>query len=426
MAPESDFIAMFESLNKADSSLPPWLYAHRQPAQEAFLAKGFPTLKDEDWKYTNLKTLTNTTFAVASTVGEADTVVSDPQILIEDLEKACREKGELVQAALSLASQVSQNAFTHLNDAFLGEGSFIHVRKGVKVGHVLQLTHFIRQGERPTANFPRVVIFLEEGAELCLVETIILPSEGTEMSLTSPLTDVIVKDGGKLMYIKKTSQGSITSTTKAMSYVIGHTRCHLGKEARFLGFLDRCGPRLSREGLSVMLAGEGADARLWGVFHTRGSEHIDYTINVEHAASFTVSRQLFKGVAEDDSRGVFCGRIRVGHGLHKVDARQLTKNLLLGANAEIDAKPHLEINSDDVKCTHGSAIGKLRDDEVFYLQTRGIGKQEAEAILSQAFTREVILDIKDKEFQKQVMTFARGNNDGAQSLGDGPLSTAHS
>ncbi|MBI2602629.1 MAG: SufD family Fe-S cluster assembly protein [Deltaproteobacteria bacterium] len=409
MAPESDFITAFESLNKT-TNLPLWIAAHRLPAQKAFLAKGFPTLKDEEWKYTNLKDIGTSKFSLGNTQGNAHLDVSDPNITIDPLEKACLEKETLVQFAIKLSSQVAQNAFSLLNDALLGEGFLVHVKKGAKVGNTLHLTHKIAQAPQASAIFPRNIVILEEGTELCLVETEeCSPTEG-ETALLSPLTDIILHENATLMYIK-TFPSSQESTTS--SFVISHTRCHLGKNARLLGFVDRAGPKLSREGLSVMLGGNGSEVRLWGLFHTRGNEHLDYNVNVEHAASFTVSRQFFKGVAEDNSRGVFCGKIRVGHGLHKVDARQLTKNLILGPTAEIDAKPHLEINSDDVKCTHGSAIGKLRDEEVFYLQTRGIGRQKAESILSKAFTREVILAIKEKRFQENVRKHARGGKDGS-------------
>ncbi len=423
MVPAKNFNEAFDQFTQQRSAAPQWLEGIRKTGKERFFEHGLPSPKDEDWQYTKLRTLNQTSFTWAATKEEAlverakrlfiagaqnlvfndghlqaqEETSSDPGLRILPFEKACWAFGDLVQRLLKLSSQTS-NAFLSLNEAFLGDGSLIHVRAGENVPKTLHILNFISGHPSPTACFPRHLIYLEKGAQANVIETIICAqAEGSpSLAFSNSVTDIILEDHAQISYAKFQKQA-------ASHIYIGHTRFHHKAHSSAYSFFDICGAGLSREGIGVELAEEFAESRMRGIFHARERQHADYHVFVDHAASHTKSRQFFKGVAEDQSRGVFNAQIKVRAGLKKIDARQLTKNLLLGPQAEIDAKPTLEIDSDDVKCAHGAAIYRLRADEIWYLETRGIPKTKAESILSAAFTQEVLLDIKDERQRQEIL-----------------------
>lgn len=418
----SNFAKAFESFQRNGSSVPPWVEDLRVPAKESFLEKGIPSFKDEDWKYTSTRSLKDTDFLWhrsepsmfdasiwflpnAINLVLIDGRMSKPFTMLGKsvlcpLTKACWDWSHKVKEAMTLNSTSCQNALTLLNEAFLEDGYFLWLADGEKVEQTIHLINVISAKDKPNAILPRNILYLGKNSQASVIETIVHVETGPSVqTFINSVTDIILSENSQLSYAKMQKQ------TNEDLYV-GHTRVYQNRDSRFYSFFDVGGPKLSREAINVKLAGEAALARIRGIFHTQGKQHLDYNVFVEHAASYTVSRQLFKGVAEDESRVVFNGLIKVIANQHKIDARQVSKNIILGADAEIDARPQFEIESDDVKCAHGAAIGSLRSDEIFYLQSRGFTKAQAEKTLSTAFTDEVVFDIKDPAFLADV-NFAR-------------------
>ncbi len=421
LASAKPFEQAFDSFARSNSGSSQWMTALHQSSKENFLAQGLPTLKDEEWKYISLRPLQQNSFRWMEPSSEplkeflqdlhipdAHTIVmvdghvqvatlSGLNFEILPLGKALAQNSDLLAKLLKNADSTHSNAFTTLNQAFLKEGCCILLKSGEKVTKNVHLLNIINGSADPRACFTRNLIHLEKNAELNLIETVVSADHASsDLVFCNTVTDLILEEGAQISYKKFQRQGNAHIYT-------GHTRCYQQRASHVNAFFDTCGGGLSHEGISVKLVGEQAEAKLRGLFHTHDREHTSYSVFVEHAASYTKSYQLFKGVAEGHSRGVFNAQIEVREGLKQINARQLTKNLLLGKDAEIDAKPTLLIDSDDVKCSHGAAIGRLRNDEIFYLEARGIPKLKAEAILSAAFTHEVLLDIKDEKAKDEIL-----------------------
>ena len=415
----SNFDQAFRSFEQHKSVSPEWVGTLRKSAKAEFLKTGLPSLRDENWKYTSLRSLANNTFTwthptIESVpafvrklfIPEASNIVFVDGKLIKNqdiaqgvqlcsLEEAFAKFPDKIQETLQLSSSVCQNTFTQLNDAFLAEGSFLYIPSKSKISKTVHFLNYITS-THSKSSFPRHILYLDKHAELSVIETIV-SENSDEQYFTNSVSDILLHENSQISYAKFQRKNS------AHTY-LGNTRFLQKADSRAYCFFDIGHSALSREEISVKLSGERAESRIRGIFHTHERQHVDYFVSVDHAASFTKSRQLFKGVADDQSRGVFNAHIRVREGLRKIDAHQLTKNLLLGNEAEIDARPHLEIDSDDVKCAHGAAVGRLRSEEVFYLQARGMTRAKAEKMLSTAFTEEVVLDIKDEQFRKQIQS----------------------
>lgn len=415
----SNFDQAFRSFESSHIKSPSWVQTIRKNAKEACIKAGLPSVKDENWKYTNLRILTSTNFDWSESkhakmsdswksllISNALNIIFvDGKLLPHDglesiricsLDEAFEQFPEQVKEALSLCSTVYENPLTQLNDAFLSEGCFIHVPAKVEASKLIHILNILTENTSAKASFPRKIVYLEKGAKISLIESFVSVSESTETLFTNSITDIVLNERSEASFAKFQKKGDA-------HYYIGHTRLFQKADSKAYSFFDIGHSALSRESICVKLLGERAESRIRGIFHTLQKHHVDYSVFVDHAASFTKSRQLFKGVAEDQSRGVFNAHIRVREGLRKIDAHQLTKNLLLGSEAEIDAKPHLEIDSDDVKCAHGAAVGRLRAEEVFYLQSRGMTRSKAEKILSTAFTQEVVLDVQDEAFRENIV-----------------------
>jgi len=414
----NNFEQAFRNFEQHKSVSPEWVGDLRKTAKDAFLKTGLPTLRDENWKYTSLRSLADKFFTWTPSPLESvpafarklfipnasNLVFIDGKLIknqelprdlkISSLEEAFTKYADKFRESFSLTSSVCQNSMTQLNDAFLRDGCFIEVPAQAKVSTTLHILNILSSTDS-LSSFPRHILYLNKHSEISVIETIVSQNTDTPAFFTNSLTDIILNEHAQISYAKFQRRNSKHT-------YLGNTRFFHKSDSRAYCFFDIGHSALSREEISVKLSGERAESRIRGIFHTREQQHVDYFVSVDHAASYTKSRQLFKGVAEDQSRGVFNAHIRVREGLRKIDAHQLTKNLLLGSEAEIDARPHLEIDSDDVKCAHGAAVGRLRPDEVFYLQARGMTRAKAEKMLSTAFTEEVVLDIKDEHFRKQI------------------------
>lgn len=396
----------------AKSGEPGWLLAARRTAFEKFCRAGFPTVRVEEWKYTDVSAVAAASPAlpgespadrrpdVPFAFGEAARVVFVDGRLVPELsrmpadasiecrplaEALCNGHSDFLQGLLCDGRDKAASAFDAMHTAFMTGGIFLRARCGGQGGslHVVNLRSEHGAG---LLLAPRIVVTVDPGAELTLVQSH-LGGSG-EAGLTNAATDLDVGEGASLRFVKLQAEG-------AGAFHVSATRCRQAAGSRATLLDISLGARLSRHEVGVALEGEGAEARLDGLYALRGRQHADYHTVIDHRVPFCTSRQVYKGILDERSRAVFCGKILVQPGARQTDALQLNKNLLLSRQAVVDTKPQLEIANDDVKCTHGATVGQLDRAQVFYLQSRGIDRAEAESILARGFADDVLMRVGD-------------------------------
>jgi Fe-S cluster assembly protein SufD len=228
--------------------------------------------------------------------------------------------------------------------------------------------------------FPRALVVAGGASRAQVIET--YAGDGG-FSLTAPLTELVVSPGAVLEHVRVQDQGLDTSHVAVVAAAVE-------RDARLASHAFSLGAALCRTDVSVVLEGEGATATLNGLSLVTGAQHVDTALKVRHACPHTSSRELYKGILDGSGRAVFTGRIVVEEGAQKIDALQSNRNLLLSDRATVNSNPQLEILADDVRCTHGSTVGRLDDDALFYLRARGLDLEAARSLLTWAFASEVV------------------------------------
>ena len=403
-----------EAFAAARGSLPgrglPWLEALRDRAIERFADSGFPTRRDEAWKFTDLRPLLRNVFAPAprrdNGVAPGDLVPHLPEgldchrlvfvdgryradlsdvgalpggVRLSGLAALLDDDPEPLEAFLADAAVAEGPAA--LNAAFMADGAVLTIGRGVVLERPVHLLFLSGGGNDARASHPRNLIVAGPGAGATVVETYAGLGDGAYF--TNAVTDVIAAEGAAVRHVKLQSEG-------AAAFHLAATRVRLAGGAAYDSFVAQTGARLARNEIAAVLDGVGADCRLSGVYLGRGRQHLDNTTVVDHAQPGSYSNEHYKGVLDGDAHGVFQGKIIVRPDAQKTDAHQLNKNLLLSEGAQVDTKPELEIHADDVKCSHGAATGELDDEALFYLRARGIDAIEAERMLVGAFVGEII------------------------------------
>jgi Fe-S cluster assembly protein SufD len=395
----------------------PALRALRRAGRDAFQAQGLPHHRMEDWRYTPLAPLTALSFARAEPRPERlDRALLEehaapvfacglavfvdghlaPQlsgigssgIQVEAL--AGLGDGEWAELAGRLGSLVDLKAhpFAALATAFLEDGALIRIPAGLQLEQPLHVVFVSTPGaERAALTTPRVFIDAGAGSRATIVQDhVTLSADGVHFA--DVVSEVFVADGASLDLV-------VLQRASDAAFHVSNLAARLGRDARFASHVITLGGRFVRNELSATLAGEGADATLNGLFLGTGDRLVDNHTWVDHAVPHGSSRELYKGVLRDRSRGVFRGRILVRPGAQKTNAQQSNPNLLLSDGAEIDTKPQLEIYADDVRCSHGSAIGRMDPDALFYLRARGIDEADARVLLTEGFAAEVLRALPD-------------------------------
>jgi len=420
-AQTTPWLAGFESLERelaADG--PPWLRRLRQQGLELFQSRGLPTPQQEEWRNTNLAPLAALRFrppaagrrlalpaaadvalgptrlvfvdgrfdADRSTVGELPGGVyagSLAALLARDPERA--------RAWLQVGDDLRCPEFSALNSAFLQDGAAVLVPDGVSVEQPLQIVYLAAGAPEPPASHPRTVLALGAGARASVVEWFVGAAPGAYF--TNAFSDARVGDGAALDHYRLQLENE-----QAFHLSTVHSR--QGRDSRYRSWVIQLGGRLVRQNLVAVLDGEGGDARLFGLYLPRHAQHVDNHTVLDHARPHCDSRELYKGVLDDESRAVFSGRIIVRPDAQKTDAKQSNPNLLLSAKALAHTRPQLEIYADDVKCTHGATIGRVDEDAIYYLRSRGIPKHEALNLLTNAFAGEVLQQIEIEPLREQL------------------------
>ncbi|HMA40225.1 MAG TPA: Fe-S cluster assembly protein SufD [Gemmatimonadales bacterium] len=358
---------------------PLWLRELRERGIARFTEVGFPSTRQEAWRFTNVQPIADTPFTLSSARWEVGTVPAG--VVVAPLREAIERWPELVRAHLARHAQPDANPFTALSTAFLADGLLVHVPARTVVAEPLHLTFRIPAGiARPMAH-PRLLVVVEREAQLKLIEAYEAAPAGP--SLTNAVTEVVLDDGAQLEICREQREGE-------RSFHVATSQSRQGRDSRLLFTTVALGGALTRHDINAVLDGTGAYLILNGLSVLGGHQHVDHHTQIEHAQPHGESHEYFNGVFDGESRGVFNGRIIVRPGAQRTDSKQTNNNLLLSDAARADSQPQLEIYADDVKCTHGSTVGPLDETALFYLKSRGIGAAEARGLLTYGFGADIL------------------------------------
>lgn len=405
----STFVSGFGAFERR-APAPPWLTSLRKDALGKFEAKGFPSTRHEDWRYTNLNPVTQPAYEVApgeapridaarlgSWAAAADavqlvfingrysaelsrTVPLPAGVTVTSLRTALSRRPDLAQ---QLGQGVSLDAqpVAALNSAFIDDGALIEIPARTTVHPVLELLFIGSAGPHPVASFPRILILVGAGSEATVVETYL--GFGGEKYFTNAVTEISLAENAHLQHYKFQHEADA-------AFHVALTQARQASGSRFESHAFALGGALARNEVRTLLDGEGGECVLNGLYLGHGSQHLDQHTLIDHAKPRCKSRELYKGVLDGKSHGVFSGRVVVRLDAQKTDSSQTNKTLLLSDDAMVDAKPQLEILADDVKCAHGAAVGQLDESAMFYLRSRGIDREAARNLLTLAFVSEVV------------------------------------
>lgn len=405
----------------------PWLVRVRENAMAQFEELGFPSVKDEEWKYTNVAPIARTNFTPVTedAVGSSDTkelasfgfgeakdsqlvfvngklrkdlsrLTGLPELVVAlDLSEALADErySEIARAHLGRHADTVTNGFTALNTAFVRDGAFVHIPKGVTVTVPLHLLFVSDSTDPNKVTFPRALVIAEENSSITLIESYVSTADRTYF--TNAVVEIVLATGARLEHYK-------VQRESAEAFHIATTAADLGPNSSYDATTITFGAQLSRHDINVTMDHEGAECWVDGLYLVTAGQHADTHSVIDHRKPHCTSRQLYKGILDGKSRAVFNGKIFVRHDAQKTDAMQTNKNLLLSNEARVDTKPQLEILADDVKCAHGAAVGQIDEDELFYLETRGLHYDLARNLLTYGFAEEVIGKIKVDSIRAQL------------------------
>jgi len=401
----------------ATATGPKWLPPLRKAGIASFADQGFPTLNDEDWRFTNVAPVARLHFHPAEPVaanGAESKVIAESVFAnlagqrlvfvngffcaklshlttppggarIESLAAALAHDSTLLEKHLGKYAHTDKNAFAALNQAFFADGAFIHVPAGVEIAEPVQLIYISSAKNSGETIQPRNLIIAGANSKLTVVESYL--SASTAAYFTNAVTEILAGDNARVEHVKLQDEA-------AGAYHIATIAGEFGRTSNVTVHSFALGAKLSRNNIRTKLAGEGLECILNGLYLTRNEQLADHHMIVEHAQPHCASHEYFNGILDDKSKGVFHGRIYVHPIAQKTDAKQTNKNLLLSNEACADTKPQLEIYADDVKCTHGATIGQLNSESIFYLRSRGMSQETARRMLIHAFAGEIIERIK--------------------------------
>jgi len=401
----------------------PWLRKLRRDAFARFCEVGFPTPHDEDWRFTNVSAIAQTPFRLAwngrarlsqqeleryRVAGVASQLVFvngrfarelsslsnlPDTVNVSSLAGEISSNPEAIELHLGLYLDVRRDAFCALNTAFVGDGAYVHIPRGTLVEDPICLLFVSTGDDVPSMSHPRNLIVAEENSQATFVEDYVSLDGGAGFCNT--VTELVAGDHTVLSHY-------MIEREHKQAFNISTLRIEQGRGANVVSHSVLLGGALVRNNVHPVLAGEGGECLINGLFIGNGHQHLDNYMLVEHASQHCGSRQFYNGILDGHAHGVFHGRIIVREGAQKTDAKQTNRNLLLSDDAQIDTKPQLEIYADDVKCTHGATIGQIEGDALFYLRSRGIDEVSARKLLLFAFASECLDRMKQGPVRKHV------------------------
>jgi Fe-S cluster assembly protein SufD len=387
----------------------PWLRELRESAFARFCEVGFPTTHDEDWRFTNVSAIAKTPFELArdtkvskreveqfgvagpgchlifvngrfdrelSSIGKLPAGVS-----VNSLAEELSANSSDVESHLGRYLNIQRDAFSALNTAFAEDGAYVHVRRGVVLTDPIYLLFISTTSDKPVMTHPRNLIVIGDEAQATIVEDYV--SIGETPAFSNTATELVTGENAVVSHY-------MVEREHRQAFNISTLRIQQGRSANVSSHSVLFGGGLVRNNVHPVLAGEGGECLINGLFIGNGRQHLDNYMLVEHASPHCASRQFYNGILDDHAHGVFHGRIIVHKDAQKTDAKQTNRNLLLSDDARIDTKPQLEIYADDVKCTHGATIGQIEENALFYLRSRGIDEIAARKLLLLAFANECL------------------------------------
>lgn len=379
--------ADFEAFRTAPAFGPEWLRTARSSAFARFLERGFPTTREEEWKFTPVGPIASVEWRRGAKMSsEVIFGKTTSELTISPLTEA------LATQTLDTPSLRSDHPFVLLNTAFFEDGLFIHVAPRTVIEEPIEIRFVAQPGAEPSMATPRLVIVVGEQAQVSVIER--YESAGGEI-LANAVTEVILGPGAVVNHVKVQQEA-------ASVFHMASTFVHLHRASTFTSQAITFGGRISRNDITATLAGEGAEATLNGLYIADGETLVDTHTTIDHAQPHCPSHEVYKGILAGKAKAVFNGKIIVRPDAQKTDAKQTNKALLLSDDAVINTKPQLEIFADDVKCTHGAAIGQLDEDQMFYLRARGISASDARNILIHAFASDVLNGIPHESLRQEL------------------------
>jgi Fe-S cluster assembly protein SufD len=390
----------------------PGLASLRRKALDRLAERGFPTVREEAWRFTDPSRLLATAFRPASGTANpkqfaalARGALKGLQLAFVDGRRAPEftalplprgvEVGGLADDAASLEGRllVPDAPFAALNVALFADGARVRLAPGAVLEAPLHLLFISSLHGDPYVTHPRLFIEAGEGSRAQIVTSYLGPAGG--VYFTNAAGTVILAPGAVLDLTK-------VQRESRHAFHVDHLEVRAARGSAFTHHSISLGAAFARNDLDVTLEGEGAEASLFGLYEVAGDQHVDHHTTLDHASPRTTSRELYKGILDGASRAVFDGRVIVRPHAQKTVASQTNRNLLLSAEALVHTKPQLEIFANDVKCKHGATIGQLDRDVLFYLRSRGIGLEEARRLLIHAFASEIIDDVKSDAVRSQI------------------------
>ncbi len=410
-------------VNRVRPDGPVWLRKTRARALARFSDLGFPTTREEDWRFTSVAPIVQRPFRLAPAdpagVAAADlapalfgdegvvrlvfvngryaAALSDvsglpPGVEVGDLGAALASRPEAVEQHLTRLAGCAQ-AFTALNTAFLEGGALVVVPAGVVVEQAIHLLFVSAPGNGPTVSHPRVLVVAGENSQVRVVESYAGVGDGEYF--TNAVTEVVAGPNAVVDHYK-------VQREQAGGFHVGSLHVALARSANVTSCAIALGAALSRNDIVAVLGGEGAECTLNGLYLVDGTRLVDTHTTIDHTQPHCDSHEVYKGILSGRGQGVFNGKIIVRPDAQKTDAKQTNRALLLSDEAQINTKPQLEIFADDVKCTHGAAVGQLDDDAIFYLRSRGLDLAQARTLLIQAFAGDILGRIRIEPLRERL------------------------
>ena len=382
------------------SGEPGWLKAQRLAAWGVFLKLPFPTRRDQEWRRFNIRALNVDKIApfangdrpaITTTLSPLASDASKAGVIFSDLATAIQKHPELVREYLGKSiSPDEPRKFAALHSAFWQGGAFVYVPQGVKLTVPIEVTYNLHGAG--VGAFPRTVIVVKPGAEATLVQRFV--GGNGAVGLHASGTEVFVEEGGRLHYIslQNFSPGVFDFTLK---------RAHVARDAEIDWVLGMFGGSFLRYDVECAMEGPGGTSYMYGVGLGEKRQQFGQFTRQHHKCGNTVSDLLFKNVYRDEATGVYSGVIKVEKNANGTNAYQANRNLVLSETVRCDSRPLLEIESNNLRCTHGATIGRLDENQVFYLRSRGLRDPDARQLLIEAFLEPVLARIKVESVQKE-------------------------
>jgi len=412
----------FEKKLNGLSQIP--LHKIRKQALSRFDELGFPSIRKEEWRFTNISPIQKTAFKLASGVQSMDvnSGLINPYIIrdlkhtqlvffngqyvpelsvfhlpegvkVKSLDRALLEDKELTEKFLTKQTNFLEQEFTALNTAFIRDGALINIPDGQIVEPPIHILYLTNTTGETIVTHPRNLIIAGSNSQSTIVESYAGVNDG--IYFTNPVTEIIAEENAVVDHYKLQRE-SINAYHVAALYI------HQKSSSSFSSHSFSFGGSIVRNDIFNLLDGEGIDSILNGLYLAHDDQLIDNHSVIDHARPHCHSNEVYHGILDDKAKAVFSGKIHVRPDAQKTDAIQSNKNILLSEDATVDTKPQLEIYADDVRCTHGSTVGQIDDNGIFYLRSRGINERLAKNIMIHAFAGEIIKNIKIAKIRENI------------------------